>query len=721
MSSGQNPTVRFGPFELDPRCGEVRRAGVRLKLQGQPVQILEMLVAKPGELVTREEIQQRLWPADTFVDFDHSLNTAVKKLRQALSDEADAPRYIETLPKRGYRFIGKVESEQSAVAAFASVVTGVVPPEPAVTPSSVGTRRSIQTWLLASCAIALMACAGLLNYLGSKPVPLPRITGSHPLVRNAYPKMWPSKPLTDGASVYFQEDRPAGVTTMQIPVTGGTESAIDTVKGSLQEISRDGSQLLFTAPDETRLNQTNVWSQPLPVGPSRLILKNADSPIWSQDGRGVFFVRDEKELCRASADGTEIRRLATTPNAFAPTLSPDGTRIRFVEIPDPLIDMKIWEVRADGSNPHVVLAASYIFGGTWSLDGKVFFFTAFDGDRNNLWALADEPSGLGRSPSPPKQLTFGPTSIGPPSISKDGRHLFAIGMEHQGELSVYDRASRKFVPYLEGISVSYVDFSRDGQWMTYVSYPEGTLWRSKVDGSEKRQLTSPPVAVMNPRWSPDGKLIAFTDLANGDRRQMSEKTPHRIYVVSADGGAPNLLLAGTPDVGDPTWSPDGHSIAYAAATSFESGEHEIRILDLRNLNSSKVPGSEGMWSPRWSPDGSHIVAFNGFSQSGAALKMMLFTLGADSWQELAAGTNLGWESWSHDGKFVYAQDGSSLIRVDVSSHAKEQIASLPGFRSTAYYLDRFDGGWFGLSPDDRPITTRDTGIEGIYAFDLEYK
>ena len=128
-----------------------------------------------------------------------------------------------------------------------------------------------------------------------------------------------------------------------------------------------------------------------------------------------------------------------------------------------------------------------------------------------------------------------------------------------------------------------------------------------------------------------------------------------------------------------------------------------------------------MWSPRWSPDGSHIVAFNGFSQSGAALKMMLFTLGADSWQELAAGTNLGWESWSHDGKFVYAQDGSSLIRVDVSSHAKEQIASLPGFRSTAYYLDRFDGGWFGLSPDDRPVTTRDTGIEGIYAFDLEYK
>ena len=327
MSSGQNPIVRFGPFELDPQCGEVRQAGVRLKLQGQPVQILEMLLAKPGQLVTREEIQQRLWPADTFVDFDHSLNTAVKKLRQALSDEADAPRYIETLPKRGYRFIGKVEPASEAAAA-------VVAPETKVAPPAAGTRIPGIPWL-AACALAFLAGAGVLIFLGSRPVPLPRITGSHPLVRNAYPKLWPLKPLTDGPSVYFQEDRPAGLTTMQVPVTGGAESAIETVRGTLQDISRDGSQLLFVVPDDAQPSQTNVWSQPLPVGPSRLILKNADSPIWSQDGRGIFFVRDEKELCRASADGTEIRRLATTPNAFSPTLSPDGTRIRFVEIPDP--------------------------------------------------------------------------------------------------------------------------------------------------------------------------------------------------------------------------------------------------------------------------------------------------------------------------------------------------------------------------------------------------
>src|SRR6476646_5465905 len=106
-------TYRFGPFELDTQCGQLRRDGIGLKLQGQPVQILEILLEKPGQLVTREELRERIWTSDTFVDFDHSLNTAIKKLRQALGDEADTPRYIETLPRRGYRFVGEVSADDS--------------------------------------------------------------------------------------------------------------------------------------------------------------------------------------------------------------------------------------------------------------------------------------------------------------------------------------------------------------------------------------------------------------------------------------------------------------------------------------------------------------------------------------------------------------------------------------------------------------------------------
>src|SRR5437667_5429339 len=104
-------SVRFGAFELDQDAGELRKQGTRMKLQEQPLQMLQVLLQRPGEVVTREELQQKIWPSDTFVDFDHGINNAIKRLREALGDAAETPRYIETLPRRGYRFIGKIERE----------------------------------------------------------------------------------------------------------------------------------------------------------------------------------------------------------------------------------------------------------------------------------------------------------------------------------------------------------------------------------------------------------------------------------------------------------------------------------------------------------------------------------------------------------------------------------------------------------------------------------
>jgi len=307
-------------------------------------------------------------------------------------------------------------------------------------------------------------------------------------------------------------------------------------------------------------------------------------------------------------------------------------------------------------------------------------------------------------------------SIGAPAISNDGKQLYAVATERRGELSVYDGKSGKFVPYLGGVSACYVDFSRDGQWIAYVSYPEGTLWRSRIDGSEKMQLTSPPLAVINPRWSPDGKLIAFTDNSNGDRSQMNLGSVYRLYVVSADGGGPMLMLPGEPGLEDPTWSPNGNSIAYAIS-AWGNRPAEVRILDVQTQKSTKVPGSQAMWSSRWSPDGKYLVAI----KDSSSTKLMIFSFASNTWEELASGEWFGWPCWSRDSQFVYASDGDSLVRVAISDHKKEQITSVQGLRTTAYFLDRLNQGWFGLTLDGRPITTRDTGIQEIYAFDLEYK
>src|SRR5438477_11580026 len=112
--------VRFGIFELDLVVGELRKSGVRIRLQEQPLQVLAMLLERPGDVVTRDELRQKLWPADTFVDFDHSLNTAVNKIREALGDSASSPRFVETLARRGYRFIAPVDSVAAAATASTS-------------------------------------------------------------------------------------------------------------------------------------------------------------------------------------------------------------------------------------------------------------------------------------------------------------------------------------------------------------------------------------------------------------------------------------------------------------------------------------------------------------------------------------------------------------------------------------------------------------------------
>ena len=113
MKSGRSRVVRFGVFEADFTTGELRKSGVRVKLEAQPFQVLRVLLERPGELVTRDELREKLWSDDTFVDFDQSLNTAIRKLRETLGDSATHPRFVETLPRRGYRFVGSVKGMSS--------------------------------------------------------------------------------------------------------------------------------------------------------------------------------------------------------------------------------------------------------------------------------------------------------------------------------------------------------------------------------------------------------------------------------------------------------------------------------------------------------------------------------------------------------------------------------------------------------------------------------
>jgi len=704
--------VRFGVFEVDLQEAELRKSGIHIKLQEQPFQILTMLLEHPGQTVTREELRSKLWPTDTFVDFDHSLNSSINKLREALGDSSEVPRFIETLHRRGYRFIAPVCRSPAPVKEPEQPVPVVETPVtharwPFESPRATSLQR-----IVAASVIALVLF-GVAIYWATSPPPMPRIVSSHVLTNTGYSKSW-SSPIVDRGSLYFLEKRPSGWVYQQISAAGGEESSVLKPNVFLRDISRDGSKMLWSVVTDETTGKADTWMQPLPTGSPRLIMKDATSSIWNAEGDGIFFTRNNwTELYRANSDGTGMERLATVPHIGNPHLSPDGSRIRFT---GPFPDFALWEVGVDGSNPRPILSGSQdVWGGTWSSDGKYFFFTAWDGDRSSLWAISEGRHWWWKTnTSLPQQLTFGPMSIESPAISKDGKQLFAVGIERRGELAAYDSKSGKFVPYLGGESICMVDFSRVGQWVAYVTYPEGTLWRSRIDGSERRQLTVPPMAVDNPRWSPDGKLIAFSDPSNGNRRTMTYFGPRRTYVISVDGGAPVQLLEGY--FSDPVWSLDGGSIAYGC---HRTRKREVRILDLQSKKSTTVPGSQGMWSPRWSPDGKYVVALGGPNGSD---KLMLFSFASNAWVGLASSVSRGfdWPSWSHDSKFVYAEDGDLVVRIAIADHKKEQIALLT-FPTTGYYVDRIGANWVGLTPDGRPITTRDTGIAELYAFDLDYK
>jgi Tol biopolymer transport system component len=237
--------------------------------------------------------------------------------------------------------------------------------------------------------------------------------------------------------------------------------------------------------------------------------------------------------------------------------------------------------------------------------------------------------------------------------------------------------------------------------VVYVTYPEGNLWRSKVDGSQRLQLTYPPMQAGLPRWSPDGKQIAFSARVPGK--------PWKAYLISAESGTPQQLTQEERTESDLGWSQDGKTLVFS-----EYEAKIIHLLDLRTREVSRLPSSEGLFSPRWSPNGRYIAAIQAVSQG----KLMLFDLTIQKWMELAWQPT-SWPRWSQDGKHIYfasrSQNDLALLRVRIGDRKIERLASLKNFRLAI----GSHGPWIGWAPDDSPLMLRDVGTQDIYALELQ--
>jgi len=546
--------------------------------------------------------------------------------------------------------------------------------------------------------------------------PPPRIVNTVQLTDDGRDKT--KEIAADGSRVYFGEDLGQTPGFAQVSTAGGEATLIPAYflerpgQGLLFDISRDRNELLIGKADAGGL--LSLWVMSVLGGPGRRLGDlRGFTASWSPDTRRVAY-GDGRDLYIANSDGSESRKLAIPPGGgttISPAWSPDGSRLRFNVWDEDKDTSTLWEEAVDGTGLHPLFPdwkgkeSNNGWGGRWTPDGRYYVFMV-GGDMKigrgaNIWALRETESFFGKTDRTPIQLTFGPLLFFPPVFSPDGKKLFTLGYLPHGEVMRYDVLTKHWGPVLSGTSAINLDFSRDGQWVTYVTYPYGPLWRSRADGSQRLQLTSPEIKVMLPRWSPDGKQIVFNGQVPGQ--------PFQIYVVSAEAGKAEQLVQTSCNDVDPTWSPDGSRLVFGHLPPFgTSCKAAIYVLDLKSHQVSTIAGSDGLFSPRWSPDGNSMVAITeNFS------RLMLFSFATQRWEELAKGPPeyLGYPGWSRDGRFVYFIGESDVLRVRIADHKMEKVVSLKDVHL------RIGNAGLSLTPDDSPLLLFETSVKELYALD----
>jgi Tol biopolymer transport system component len=557
-----------------------------------------------------------------------------------------------------------------------------------------------------SVGIGVLACAAALIWI-SRPLPPPRVVNTTQLTHDGVPK---SGILTDGSRIYITEAVGLKSRLVQASASGGETSLVPNPFPGLvlSDISPDHSQLLVADYPPLGYDDQQHWLLPLPSGsPRRLGDVVSHGAVWSPDGKQIAIAKGTSILL-ASADGMNPRQLATVSGRHSwMRFSPDGRRLRFTLSNKQEGSTAIWEVGIDGEDLHPAFPGwhnpSRECCGAWSPDGSYYFFVS-GGQNDEQLYVAAEKRGLFRKRSDPVQLTSGPMLFTYAVSSPDGKKLYADGYLPRSELVRYDSHARAFVPFLSGISADYVAFSRDGKWVTYVSVPENTLWRSRVDGSERLQLTFPPIKPWLPHWSPDCTQIAYADTQLG--------RPWKSFLISAQGGAAAEMYPEKDPQIDAEWSPDGTRIVYGRTPFLphSSDTVDIRILNVATRQVSTIPGSKDLYSPRWSPDGRYVAGLSADNK-----RLLIYDFKTQKWLDWVSGIGfISAPAWSRDSNYIYFDNPSGehpgYRRVKVRETHSEFLVHLK---------DLHRSWWSGITPDNSPIFNRDISTDEIYALDLD--
>lgn len=671
--AGETKIIRFGVYELDAEAAILRKNGIRVRLQDQPFQILSVLLEKAGEIVTREELRSRLWPEGTFVDFDHSLNASVNKLRDALGDAASNPRFIETVPRRGYRFIAPVER--------------VAAPSPAPPAPSNRPRRALIAGAASLSVVAVLAAVGFWRTNSREPAQ--QALKVVPLTTSPGLEMQPSF-SPDGNSVAYS-GAPDGMVNLDIYVKQiGAETVQHLTNHPGQDESPrwspDGRQIAFARTSRNQ-RRTEILTVPALGGLERKIAE-ANPPCWR--ARFLDWFPDSSRMAIADQDETGERcalfgldtrtrerwRLTTPLDSgggdMDPAVSPDGTQLAFVRSRShEQSDLCIVRLDAGGrpvGSPRVLATGGSMGMPAWTPNGRevlyasgtlhrsrVFRVSLTDGAIPQPFAVATEGSwALSAAISPRWQLAY--------VIARADIDLQRIELDARGHsISSHRFLHSTFVEHLP-------EYSPDGSRIAYISNRSGTqqIWVSDKEGASTQQLTflTGNQEATWPRWSPDGRALLFT-------------VGRSVYVVSAEGGVPTIRLR---DMGRQEavadWSHDGKWIFVNCQ---RSGRDEICRAPADGSGEQIQLTREGGNSPQASPDGMFVYYAKG--KNPAQLWRLKLT---DHREEKIA------DSIGTDGSFTVTKRGiyfitpanergtASLIHINPVTHARRTITAVDG-------------------------------------------
>jgi Tol biopolymer transport system component/DNA-binding winged helix-turn-helix (wHTH) protein len=710
MPADLRDLFEFGPFALDAEDGSLKRAGEVVPLPHRGADLLIVLLEEPGRVFSRTELISRAWDASVS---DGSLDYQIHEIRKALAP--DGARLVQNVPRRGFRFTGTVRRVRRQNHLLSETVVAAQPPAATVpTPAAIGPQRSAFRRLSLSLVGMLVMVIALVAGFRSTGSETLRIVESRALTHDGPPGL--SAPLlTDGSRVYYI--RLPDFKLWAVPVSGGAAAVVfDAASRFHLADPGNGSEYLAIKLDSASA-VGEVWVVPTGSGvPRRIGNLSATEAAWSPDRRRIALVAEGK-LSLANSDGGNLTGI-TLPdknNANYPRWSPDGSTVRFtVHGPSDgtLPPVTLWEVGRNGGEARPVLRGwdptlGDACHGVWTPDGRHFVFQVNRSDgRMDLWVMT-EPRGirawLGASATM-TPLTSGPLSLTAPAVSPDGRTLFATGALYQGQLVRWDQQSREFIPYLGGISATWISFSPDRQSIAYVGYPDRTLWRSRVDGSERRALAGGNFELDAVMWSPDGRWISFRSRMAGRRM--------KIFIIPSEGGQALPITSDDVDQGVASWSPDGRRIVFGDVPpqfGVPQGTEVLHVYDVVEKSSADVPGSQGLWTGRWSPDGRYISALTIDKEQ----RLKLFDTTTRRWRTTSA-VHVNNPNWSHDSQFVfYDTEGGikALRRLRIESDEVVDLTNLDVM--TPVY------GWSGLSPDGSPLILKNLTSPAVYALTIE--